>query len=112
MRFHLPPRFINSRGVEVSVLHVLLCFGELSGMKRGMWECGVHPRQTQTGHEDVDQSGQNQVPVEGGAFQQPGSFTHTHIHIRSFTELEKPNAATTSDIYELRRKLCDNKEER
>ena len=54
---------VYSRFVEVSVLYMLLYFGELSGVERGVWEGGMHPWQPQAGHEDVDETCQHQVPV-------------------------------------------------
>lgn len=39
-----------------------------------MREGGVHPWQPQAGHEDVDEAGQHQIPVEGRPFQQPGHW--------------------------------------
>lgn len=56
----------------MSVLHVLFHFGQLTGVQVRVWEGSVHPGQPQTGHEDVNEAGQHQVPVEGRAFEQPG----------------------------------------
>lgn len=67
------PATHHSRCVEVSVLHVLFHFGELTGMQVRVWEGGVHPGQAQTGHEDVYEAGQHQVPVKRCSFEQPGA---------------------------------------
>lgn len=72
-RDSLPPLSLHSRRVEVSVLDVLFHFGQLTGVQGGVREGGVHPRQPQTGHEDVYEAGQHQVPVKSCAFQQPGA---------------------------------------
>lgn len=69
----LPSLQLHSRRVEVSVLDVLFHFGQLTGVQGGVREGGVHPRQPQTGHEDVYEAGQHQVPVKSRAFQQPGA---------------------------------------
>lgn len=63
----------HSRSVEVSILHVLLHFGELTRVQVRVWEGGVHPGQAQTGHEDVYEAGQHQVPVKRRSFEQPGA---------------------------------------
>lgn len=67
------PATRHSRGVQVSVLHVLFHFGELTGVQVRVWEGGMHPGQAQTRHEDVYEAGQHQVPVKRRSFEQPGA---------------------------------------
>lgn len=67
------PAAYHLRCVEVTILHVLFHFGKLTSMQVRVWEGSVHPGQSQTGHEDVYEAGQHQIPVKRCSFEQPGA---------------------------------------